>query len=110
MQAGSGRLTWGFFPHLPHVYSLESSFSGWVNLNIRAKSTHVDGQHRANAPLQASSERVFSSFQLKRDIQHRINSGRDVMTSFALDIALQLSGKCRMDDTITGNVRMPLGG
>ena len=110
MQVGSGRHTWGFFPHLLHVYSLESNFSGWVNLNIPAKSTHVDGHRRANAPFQASSERVFTSFQLEGDVQHWVNSGRDIMTSFALDIALQLSSKCRMDDTITGNVRMPLGG
>jgi hypothetical protein len=63
-----------------------------------------------NEPSQARSKGILDTgiafpFQLEAYVQHRVNSRRDVATSFAFNLALKLPRERVMDDTIARHAR-----
>lgn len=96
------------------MYSLEASFSGCVYLGGR-RSVTCQNVTKHGTPSQTRRKRhvlPWSSIlplDFQTNVQHRIRSGIDITTPFALDIALKHTVEGGVDNTYARRRRLAFG-
>ena len=101
------------FVHLLQLYSFGPSFSGLVNLVDTEYDQRIKNRCQfTRVPPQTPRQRILPSSdlptlspQLQTDIQHRIDCARHISTPLARHIALQLSRKRLVDNTVARDIR-----